>query len=47
MRTPSGSIATIVSIRREVGEALVRWDATGEFADFRLSQLRPLPGSEK
>lgn len=47
MRTPSGSIATIVEVYDGIGEVLVRWDATYEFAQFRMSQLRGLPGAER
>lgn len=46
MRTPSGAIAIVVEIYDGIGEALVRRDADGEFMQFRLLHLRPLPGAE-
>lgn len=44
VRTPSGAIAVIVALYEERLEALVRWDANGDFAHFKLVHLRPLPG---
>lgn len=45
MRTPTGTIVAVVAVNDALGEALVQWP-DGQFADFRMSQLKPLPGGE-
>lgn len=47
MRTPSGAIAIIVEIYDGIGEALVRWDASGDYAQFTFANLRALPGASE